>query len=105
MIAEKLTVIKGTSVAIRAPLRPRGETSHEVGPHQGAVAAPPDPEVPTKPARRRCTADDKSILFYDLHKSKTATKSLRQSGNTPLATSSFTHTLILYLRRPRIHLG
>ena len=58
MIAEKLTVIQGISVAIRAPLRPRGETSHEVGPHQGAVAAPPDPEVPTKPARRRCTADD-----------------------------------------------
>jgi len=59
MIAEKIRAPQGISVAIRAPSLPRGETSHEVGPHQGAVAAPPDPEVPAKPARRRFTADYK----------------------------------------------
>src|SRR3970040_614507 len=59
MIAEKIKAPQGISVAIRAPSLPRGETSHEVGPHQGAVAAPPDPEVPAKPARRRFTADYK----------------------------------------------
>ena len=59
MIAEKIKAPQGISVALRAPSRPWGETSHEVGPHQGAVAASPDPEVPTKPARRRFTADYK----------------------------------------------
>jgi transposase-like protein len=59
MIAEKIKAPQGISVALRAPSTPWGETSHEVGPHQGAVAAPPDPEVPAKPARRRFTADYK----------------------------------------------
>jgi transposase-like protein len=59
MIAEKITATQGISVATRAPSRPRGKTSREVGPHQGAVAAPPDPEVPAKPLRRRFTAAEK----------------------------------------------
>ena len=59
MIAEKIKAPQGISVALRAPSRPWGETSHEVGPHQGAVAASPDPEVPAKPARRRFPADYK----------------------------------------------
>jgi len=59
MIAEKIKAPQGISVPLRAPSRPWGETSHQVGPHQGAVAASPDPEVPAKPARRRFTADYK----------------------------------------------
>ena len=59
MIAEKIKAPQGISVALRAPSTPWGKTAREVGPHQGAVAASPDPEVPAKAARRRLTADYK----------------------------------------------
>ena len=59
MIAAKIKAIQGSEGALRATEIPWGGTPKEVNLHQGAAAAPPDPEVPAKAARRRFTAEYK----------------------------------------------
>ncbi len=59
MIAEKIKAPQGSEGARRATEIPWGGTPKEVNLHQGAAAAPPDPEVLAKAARRRFTAEYK----------------------------------------------
>jgi transposase-like protein len=59
MIAAKIKATQGIEGARRATEIPWGGTPKEVNLHQGAAAAPPDPEVPAKAARRRFTAEYK----------------------------------------------
>ena len=59
MIAAKIKATRGIEGARRATEIPWGGTPKEVNLHQGASAAPPDPEVPAKAARRRFTAEYK----------------------------------------------
>jgi len=59
MIAAKIKATRGIEGARRATEIPWGGTPKEVNLHQGAAAAPPDPEVPAKAARRRFTAEYK----------------------------------------------
>ncbi len=59
MIAAKIKATQGSEGARRATEVPWGGAPKEVNLHQGAVAAPPDPEVPAKSARRRFTAEYK----------------------------------------------
>lgn len=59
MIAAKIKATQGSEGARRATEVPWGGAPKEVNLHQGAVAAPPDPEVPAKAARRRFTAEYK----------------------------------------------
>ena len=59
MIAAKIKATQGSEAARRATEIPWGGTPKEVNLHQGAAAAPPDPEVPAKAARRRFTAEYK----------------------------------------------
>ena len=59
MIAAKIKATQGSEGARRATEVPWGGALKEVNLHQGAVAAPPDPEVPTKASRRRFTAEYK----------------------------------------------
>lgn len=59
MIAAKIKATQGSEGARRATEIPWGGTPKEVNLHQGAAAAPPDPEVPAKAARRRFTAEYK----------------------------------------------
>lgn len=59
MIASKIKAPQGNEGARRATEVPWGGVPKEVNLHQGAVVAPPDPEVPAKAARRRFTAEYK----------------------------------------------
>lgn len=59
MIAAKIKSTKGSKGAHRATEIPRVGTSEEAHLHQGAMAAPPNPEVTAKAARRRFTAEYK----------------------------------------------
>ncbi len=59
MIAVKIKASQGSEGARRATEVPWGETPKEVNLHQGVAAAPPNPEVPAKAARRRFTAEYK----------------------------------------------
>ncbi len=59
MIAAKIKATQGSEGARRATEIPWGGTPKEVNLHQGAAAAPPDPEVLAKAARRRFTAEYK----------------------------------------------
>lgn len=59
MIAAKIKATRGNEGARRATEIPWGGSPEEVNVHQGAAAAPPDPEVPAKAARRRFTAEYK----------------------------------------------
>ena len=59
MIAAKIKATQGSEGTRRATEIPWGGTPKEVNLHQGAAAAPPDPEVLAKAARRRFTAEYK----------------------------------------------
>ena len=59
MIAAKIKATRGIEGARRATEIPWGGTPKGVNLHQGAAAAPPDPEVPAKAARRRFRAEYK----------------------------------------------
>ncbi|MBZ0170023.1 hypothetical protein MELA_00827 [Candidatus Methylomirabilis lanthanidiphila] len=59
MRPEPMTASQGIAVARRASARPWEDTPHPADPQRAAPAAPPDPEVPAKPVRRRFTAAEK----------------------------------------------
>jgi transposase-like protein len=59
MRTETINAPQGSPVARRAPALPGIGTSRTVDPQRAAPTAPPDPEVPAKPVRRRFTANDK----------------------------------------------
>lgn len=61
MIAQKIEVARGTEMADRAPENSWSEGAQVTkrGSRLGAAAAPPNPEVPSKAARRRFTAEYK----------------------------------------------
>ncbi|CBE67484.1 conserved protein of unknown function [Candidatus Methylomirabilis oxygeniifera] len=54
-----ITASQGSAVARRVPARPWPGTARPAEPQRVVPAVPPDPEVPTKPARRRFTAAEK----------------------------------------------
>ncbi len=59
MVASKIKASQGNEGARRATEVPWGGAPKEVSLLHGAAAAPPDPEVPVKAARRRFTAEYK----------------------------------------------
>ena len=59
MIASKIKASQGNEGARRATEVPWGKTLQEVNSHQGVAAVLPNPEVPSKAARRRFTAEYK----------------------------------------------
>lgn len=59
MGAETITTSQDLAVARRVPARPWVGPARPTEPQRAASAAPPDPEVPAKAARRRFTAADK----------------------------------------------
>jgi hypothetical protein len=71
MIAAKIKATQGSEGARRATEIPWGGTPKEVNLHQGAAAAPPDPEVPANPTSAfggtilivSCTPSSENPLF------------------------------------------
>lgn len=59
MIASKIKASQGNEGARRATEVPWGGAPKEINLHQAVAAAPPNPEVPAKAARRRFTAEYK----------------------------------------------